>query len=252
MLRAFGAAYQIEYPLLSDAGSKVIRAFGILNTNVPEEMKMLYGIPFPVDYLIGPDAIVRDKTFIPDYQYRPSASAVVLRNFDDDGRGNSVHLASGPLNATISLSTDHCFAGQEVAVSMTIRLKQGWHVYGQPLPGNYQPTELNFEGAIVGAQSLELPAPRPLQFAALGETLPAYQGELHAVGKLRTKWSPPEEAKFLAGLFSQSAGPGLHLIKGTLRCQACSDAVCEPPSALLFELPLVIEAGVPPAPKGPA
>ncbi len=215
-------------------------------------MKMLYGIPFPVDYLIGPDGGVRDKTFVPDYQYRPSASAVVLRNFADDGRGNSVHLASGPLSATISLSTDRCFSGQEVAVSLTIRLEQGWHVYGRPLPGNYQPIELTFEGAIIGAQSLELPAPRPIQFPALGETLPAYEGELHATGVLRTRWSPPAEAKFLAGLFGQPTGPGLHQVNGTLRFQACSDSVCEPPTAIEFELPLLIEAGVPPAPKEPA
>jgi Disulphide bond corrector protein DsbC/AhpC/TSA family len=252
VLGAFGAAYKIEYPLLSDAGSKVIRAFGILNTNVPEEMRMLYGIPFPVDYLIGSDGRVRDKTFIPDYQYRPSASQVVLRNFADDGQGNSVRLASGPLTAKISLSTDRCFPGQEVAVSLTIHLQPGWHIYGRPLPSSYQPTELNFAGAIVGAQSLELPPPRSVEFAALGETLPAYEGELHAVGKLRTKWSAPEDAKFLTGLFGQSAGPGLHRIKGTLRFQACSDTVCEPPSAIQFELPLVIEAGVPPAPKAPA
>jgi hypothetical protein len=213
---------------------------------------MLYGIPFPVDFLIGPDGCVRDKTFVPDYQYRPSASEVVLRNFEDDGRGNSVHVASGPLSATISLSTDRCFPGQELAVSLTIRLKQGWHVYGQPLPANYQSTELTLDGAIVGAYSLELPAPRPIQFPALGETIPAYEGELHATGLLRTRWSPPAEAKFLDGLFGQSAGPGLHQVKGTLRFQACNDSVCEPPTTIEFQLPLVIEAGVPPAPKEPA
>jgi len=39
----------------------VIRAFGIFNTNIPEDHKMMYGIPFPGDYLLTPDGIVRDK-----------------------------------------------------------------------------------------------------------------------------------------------------------------------------------------------
>ena len=43
-LRAFGEAYQITYPLLSDTGSEVIRSFGIFNTNIPEDHRR-YGIP---------------------------------------------------------------------------------------------------------------------------------------------------------------------------------------------------------------
>jgi len=44
-LHAFGEAYHIGYPLLSDVGSQVIRAFGILNTNIPADHAMMYGIP---------------------------------------------------------------------------------------------------------------------------------------------------------------------------------------------------------------
>ncbi len=65
--------------MLSDVGSKVIRAFGIFNTNVPENHPMMYGIPFPGDYLIAPDGTVRDKLFLPDYQRRASASELVVR-----------------------------------------------------------------------------------------------------------------------------------------------------------------------------
>ena len=34
-------------------------------------------------------------------------------------------------------------------------------------------------------------------------------------------------------------------IGGTLRFQACSDDVCEPPQTIKFTLPLTIEPGVP-------
>jgi len=55
-------------------------------------------------------------------------------------------------------------------------------------------------------------------------------------------------APFLLAL-GKPIAPGAHKIKGTLRFQACSDTVCEPPEEIRFELPLTIEKGVSPAPK---
>jgi hypothetical protein len=208
---------------------------------------MMYGMPFPGDYLIAPDGTVRDKLFLPSYEHRPSASQVILRHFGDAG-GNSIDINTDALTATVSLSTDRCFPGQELAISLSIRLKPRWHIYGKPLPDNYQPTELVFDGLIVGEQSLRLPAARPMLLKALGETLPVYGGELRAVGKLGIKWSPPVPAKFLEA-FGKMIEPGPYKIGGTLRFQACSDDVCETPQAIKFELPLLVETGIPPAPK---
>jgi peroxiredoxin Q/BCP len=51
-LAAFSSEYGIRFPLLSDADSKVIREFGILNTLIrPDES--IYGIPYPGSYLNG-------------------------------------------------------------------------------------------------------------------------------------------------------------------------------------------------------
>jgi Disulphide bond corrector protein DsbC/AhpC/TSA family len=239
----------IEYPLLSDVGSKVIRAFGILNTNVPEDHPMMYGMPWPGEYLIAPDGTVRDKLFLPSYEHRPSASEVVLRHFDSTG-ANSVEIKAGVLNATVSLSTARCFPGQELGLELDLRLEPGWHIYGKPLPANYQAVDLILESPLIGEQSLELPAPQPLLLRALGETLPVYGGGFKAHGKVSIKWSPPMPAPFLKGL-GEKIEPGIYEIAGTLRFQSCSDDVCEPPQAIKFALPLMIEAGIPPAPKKP-
>jgi hypothetical protein len=58
-------------------------------------------------------------------------------------------------------------------------------------------------------------------------------------------------APFLKPL-GEKIEPRPYRIAGTLRFQACSDDVCEPPQVIRFELPLTIEAGIPPAPKKPA
>ena len=247
VLSNFAETYQIGYPLLSDAGSKVIREFGIFNTNIPPDHKMMYGIPWPGDYLIAPDRTVLDKWFLPSYEHRLSASAVALRHFVGQ-HGNSTQIAAGMLNATVSLSADRCFPGQELGLMLEVQLEPGWHVYGRPLPARYQAIELNLESPIIMEQSLDLPVAQPLQLKALGETLPVYAGEFRAHGKVGIKWSPPMPAKFLEPLGERIA-PGLYQIAGTLRFQACSDDVCEVPQSVKFELPLTIEAGIPPAPR---
>jgi hypothetical protein len=234
--------------MLSDVGSKVIRAFGILNTNIPADHPMMYGIPWPGNYLIAPNGTVRDKLFLRNYEHRPSASEVVLRHFGGHAGSNSVEIKTEVLTAIVSLSADRCFPGQELGVALEVRLKPGWHVYGRPLPKNYQATELLLEGALVDEQSLDMPPAKPLLLKALGETLPVYEAEIRAAGKLGIKWSPPMPAKFLEPL-GKRIEPGLHHIGGTFRFQACSDDVCEMPQTVKFQLPIRIEAGIPPAPK---
>jgi hypothetical protein len=247
VLSNFSEAYKIGYPLLADVGSKVIRAFGIFNTNIPEDHKMMYGMPWPGDFLIAPDGTVLDKVFLRSYEHRASASEVVLRHFDGKG-ANSVEIKGGPVSATVSLSTDRCFPGQELGLALELQMESGWHVYGRPLPGQYHALELSLESPLIERQSLELPKPEPLLLKALGETLPIYRNGFRAHGKVGIRWSPPMPAKFLEPL-GKRIEPGMYRIAGTLRFQACSDEICESPRTIKFELPLTIEAGVPSAPK---
>lgn len=243
-LKAFSDANQIKFPMLSDVGSKVIQAFGIFNTNIPPDHPMLYGIPFPGDFLIAPDGTVREKHFLPSYEHRASATIVL----HDASPTNSTRIETDAFAATVAFSTDRCFPGQELGVTLTLTPKPGWHIYGKPLPASYQSLELEFDGPLVDQQSLDLPPATPLHFPALDETLPAYAAELRASGKLGIRWSPPMPAKFLAGL-GEKIEPGTHQVTGTLKYQACRDELCEPPQAIRFELPITILAGVPPAPK---
>jgi hypothetical protein len=247
VLSNFAETYKIGYPLLSDAGSKVIREFGIFNTNIPPDHKMMYGIPWPGDYLIAPDGTVRDKWFLPNYEHRTSASAAVLRHFEGE-HGNSARIEAGVVKATVALSSDRCFPGQELGLMFELHFEPGWHVYGQPLPAQYQAIELRLESPLIAEQSLDLPEAHPLLLKALGETLPVYAEGFKAHGKVGVKWSPPMPAKFLEAL-GDRIEPGAYKIAGTLRFQACSDDICETPQSVKFELPLTIDAGVPPAPK---
>jgi hypothetical protein len=183
-----------------------------------------------------------------DYQLRPSAAAVILRNFDDTVSGHGTQIETDVLQATVRLSTDRCLPGQELAVGLRINLKPGWYIYGPSVPKNYQALELTFDSPIVGEYSLALPSPTPLLLKAFGETLPVYTGNIQALGTLRIKWSPPMPVPFMEALGARIE-PGSYTINGRLRFQACSEEVCESPQAIAFILPMRVEAGVPPAPK---
>ena len=97
ILQGFAEKHGIGFPLLSDHDSAVIRRFGIFNANIAPGLRA-HGVPHPVDYLVAPDGIVIRKYFVPNYQHRVTASAVVLREFGAVGEhAATVTLRSGAL-----------------------------------------------------------------------------------------------------------------------------------------------------------
>ncbi len=214
--------------MLSDKGSVVIRKYGILNANIPEGHPF-YGIPFPGDYLIDANGTVRDKHFLPNYETRPAASEVLLKNFGVAADARGIAINADDIRATIRISSDRAVPGRELGVSAEFEIPSGWHIYGQPLPDNYVATALEFEPETVSAQSFDFPKATPVEFKSLGETLPVYSGTMRAFGRVVIK----------SGL-----KPGEYKLKGTLRFQECSDQICKLPQKVAFEIPITIDAMV--------
>ena len=234
ILQGFAEKQGIGFALLSDHDSAVIRDFGIFNANIAPGLRA-HGVPHPVDYLVAPDGTVIRKYFVPNYQHRVTASAVVLREFGARaGDSATITLHNGALSVEIGLSGAKAFAGQEIGFLAKFQLEPGWHVYGAPLPAAYTALSITFEDPKVTRQSFELPQARAMELPALGETLPAYDGSFEGLGSLLLKF--PIEA-------------GAAMLSGQLRFQSCSDTVCEGPQAVRFDLPLTIEPFMAPAPK---
>lgn len=226
VLQSFALKYQIRFPLLSDRDSAVIRSFGILNTNIAAGLRA-HGVPHPVEYLIGEDGKVVRKYFVPNYQHRVTASAVVLREFgvaSDDAP--VVTLRSGALTVEVGLSSAKAFAGQELGFFAKFNLEPGWHVYGAPLPEAYTTTSVIFDGPQIVRQFFDLPSAVPLPNGVLKETLPVYVGSFRGVGSLLLRF-PLDE--------------GEAILSGHVRFQQCSETICEAPEALPFELRLTLE-----------
>lgn len=220
--------------MLSDHGSVVIRKFGILNANVPPDVTRFYGIPFPGQYLLAADGTVKDKVFLADYQERPTASQVLLTDFDTSVGNNSVVIKADDVTAKVVLSDARSFSGQQLGLAVDFDVAPGWHIYGNPVPQEYTPTSVKLDDDLVSAQSLNFPKPTPVKFELLGETLPVYQGAFKAAGIVRLK---------------QKLSPGDHKLAGTVSFQECNDSLCKIPQTVRFEIPIKIDAMVAGAPK---
>ena len=53
-LARFRESNSISFPMLTDQGSEMIKAFGILNKNL-EEASRFYGVPHPAIYVVSPE-----------------------------------------------------------------------------------------------------------------------------------------------------------------------------------------------------
>ena len=74
VLTKFAGKKKIAFPLLSDPDSKVIKAFGLLNT---EAAKRIAGVPYPGTMIIDKKGTIRVKLFYDGHRDRHTAADIV-------------------------------------------------------------------------------------------------------------------------------------------------------------------------------
>ena len=219
-LKHFAERKNINYPMLSDAGSAVIRAFGILNENIPQE-NAFFGVPFPGTYVVDPKGTVKSKYFEEDYRERFTAGAILTREFSAAG-SNRTEIETRHLKLQTWASNDRVFGGSRIRLVLAVDLPKGMHVYAPGVQSSYIPIDwkipdskgwMAFPPVYPPAKTLHLPA---IQESAL-----VYEGKLR-VERDVTIAQANELAPFL------SPEKALTL-EGTFRYQACDDKVCYTP-----------------------
>lgn len=74
-LSIFAKENAFPYPMLSDRGSKVIQAFGLLNEKY-QPGTSYYGVPHPMIYIIGSDGFIIKKIDTSDYHNKPTVNDI--------------------------------------------------------------------------------------------------------------------------------------------------------------------------------
>lgn len=211
---------------MSDVDSTVIDAFGIRNTNIPEDHDW-YGVPYPGMYLVDEWGVVFDKHFVSDHTVRESAHSALQERFavHIDRQGLATVRTEG-VTAQAWFTMPTIRAAQLTVLTVELELAPGLHVYGRPLPEGYIPVELQVDGGDdLEVEQVVYPPAQPRYFAVIGETLPAYSGRV------------PIKARCLG-----RARQGRVKVHLTLRYQACDETRCYLPERIAFELPLEVLA----------
>ena len=143
ILRGFAERSRITIPLLTDPGSEIIRAFGILNTTIPPD-QMAFGIPYPGSYLVDEKGIVVAKYFEDDYRDRYSIGTILVRQFGSPLNTRQTTLEHKHLSLKYYASTDTAYPGSRISLVVEIQLKDKVHLYAPGAQGS-RPVKLTLK-----------------------------------------------------------------------------------------------------------
>jgi hypothetical protein len=233
VLADFAKRRGITFPLLSDAGSATIKAYGLLNTTVPESNALQYGIPYPGTLFLDRQRVVTSRVFETAYQERDTFSSVMAR------RGKKLGLPATKISAPhigiTTFATDAAVApGTHFSLVLDVVPGRRVHVYAPGVEG-YRPIALRITpqpGLVV--RSATFPKPTDYFFKPLEEHVNVFDRPFRIVQDLMIDPSRDSEA----ALKDRTS----ITIQATLEYQACDDKLCFAPQSV----PLTWTVGVKP------
>jgi peroxiredoxin len=233
VLAAFAEKRGISFPLLSDEGSRTIRALGLLNEHLPEQHAFYgiqtrdeqLGVAYPGIFVLDENGLITEKHFEQSYRVRPTA-----RIFEEYALGTSA--ASAPVDGT-SVTNDRLQVRawtdaptyrpyQMLRLHVELSVPPEMHVFAAPVPDGYAPLSLQIE-PLDGLQvdPYQLQTPRPFTVDGLEEEFFVYEGVIQAVIPLQ---------------LTKNLGPTSLTLR--VSYQACTPTECFPPASLRVDVPL--------------
>lgn len=214
----------LSYPLIADEGSRIIRAFGILNHNIPEDHEW-YGICFPGTYVVDAKGIVAAKYFEEGHRRRTTADSILVREFGVAG-GTRIEIATDHLKLAAYPAQDRARRGNRLTLAVELTLPEKMHVYA-PGVESYEPVAFELdENPVLMPHETDFPEPEILHLEAIGETVPVYAARARILKDVTISPRYREETLVLTGTFSY---------------QACDDRICYIPTEVPLRFELTLE-----------
>jgi DsbC/DsbD-like thiol-disulfide interchange protein len=221
VLADFSTRRGITFPLLSDAGSAVIKQYGILNTTVAPASTN-YGIPFPGTFFLDANGAVTSRHFETAYQERDTIMSVLVKRGAKVAR-LATKIEAAHLTLTTYLTDEVAAPGTHFSAVVEVTPGARIHVYAPGVAG-YKPVAIDIHpqpGLVVrGAQ---YPAPEDYFFKPLDEHVAVYQRPFRIVQDFEID-PAPQAAEALKDRREMA-------IAGAFAYQACDDKVCFTPQA---------------------
>jgi len=241
VLSEFADRQHITFPLLSDAGSATIKAYGILNPlpamafgpdkddpDVVAELQKYVaggrpnpswqGIAFPGTFILERSGRVHSRFFEDYYVERATFSNIMLRLGQKQAPVNATRVTGAHLDV-VSYATDtEIAAGNRFSVAVQVTPHPGVHVYA-PGAANYRTVAVSITPqADLRVVPATFPASEPYVFKPLNERVPVYQKPFTLVQELVLEGSSAaQEAR---------RGQSSVTVQGAFQYQACDDTTC--------------------------
>jgi hypothetical protein len=221
--RQFTERMHISFPLLSDAGSAVIKKYGILNETVDPKSEF-YGIPHPGTYVLDAKGVITAKYFEEDYKSRDTSASILLRQFGLTPTPPHQTVTAPHIGLSISATGTEGRTGQRITLTLDGDLAPKMHVYAPGTKG-YIPIALTFDkpaGFIPDAPVY--PASKTMHIKVINETVPVYQGKFRVLQTIRLADAPDLEP-----LLDKDRNL---TVNAKFRYQACDDKECYVPETV--------------------
>ena len=233
ILKDFAERHKIEFPLLADPNSEVIRSFNVLNADAKGMTK---GMAYPGFFYIDSSGVIREKYFEAKYTTRFTANNVIEKLFPELAEEVSQTVEAPHLRLVLSQSDRTVVAGSRVLLTAEIELPPDVHVYSPGVRG-YKPIQLvlHASGAIEPAPAV-YPRPKSLYLEAIKEQVPVFEGKFRITQDVTVSASKTGDG--IRALLSASKTVS---ITGELQYQACDKTICYPPTSVPVKWELQVQ-----------
>lgn len=222
ILKDFARRHHVDFPLLSDGNSEIIRSFKVLNE---QATGMTKGMAYPGFFYIDASGAIREKYFEVKYTDRFTANNLIGKLFPELSEGVVQKVDAPYLQLTTAQSDSVVAPGSRVSLVAEVVLPSDVHVYS-PEVKRYKPIQL----VILPAPEIELlpavyPGSKILYLEAIKEKVSVFEGKFRITQDLKVA----ANQEFVKSLGANGATIA---IKGELRYQACDKTTCYLPTSI--------------------
>ncbi len=234
VLKSFADRRAIQFPLLSDTESKIIRDFGILNEQ-SQPGTMQYGIPYPGTYLVDRAGRVTAKFFEDDYTQRYTAADILVSRFGESAGGAHTTTEGKHMTVSASASNVRVRSGQRISLVLDLQLGPRLHVYAPGVDRDFIPIDwMMRETPALTVRAATYPTAKVVRLKAIKAKAPVFEGSF----RLTREVTIAKDA-VLKPLLDAN---GELTIEGGVKYQACDDKLCYPPETIPVHWILQAEA----------
>ena len=232
ILKDFADRHRIDFPLLADPKSEIIRSFQVLNQ---EAKGMTKGMAYPGYFYIDDSGVIREKYFEANYTNRFTANNIIGKLFPELAEEVSQNVEAPHLLLSLAQSDRAVAPGSRVTLAAEIELPPGVHVYSPGVKG-YKPIQLELlPRSGIELSDVAYPNSKILYLEAIQERVPVFEGKFRITQDVTVT---PSEARDVAR--SLVGAQKTISITGELRYQACDKATCYPPTSVPLKWQLQI------------